>query len=60
MKLDKPAPPAHHGALTIADVARAEGTDAYLAALDRWARSTWSAYSELHEVARRWIDAAVA
>ena len=59
-KLEKPAPPAGRGALTIADVASAEDTDAYVAALDRWARSTWAAYSELHEIARRWIDSAVA
>jgi hypothetical protein len=59
-KLDKPALPSHRGALTIADVARAADTDAYIASLDTWARSTWVAYSELHDVARRWIDEAVA
>jgi hypothetical protein len=59
-KLEKPALPAGRGALTIADVASAKDTDAYVAALDGWARSTWAAYSDLHEIARRWIDAAVA
>ena len=59
-KLQKPALPAGRGALTIADVAGAKDTDAYTGALDRWARSTWTAYSELHEIARSWIDAAVA
>ena len=59
-KLEKAALPARHGALTIADVASAADTGAYTAALDRWARSTWAAYSELHDIARRWIDAAVA
>jgi len=59
-KLEKPALPAGHGALTIADVASAAHTAAYIAALDRWARSTWAAYSELHDIAGRWIDAAVA
>ena len=59
-KLEKPALPPGHAAVTIADVASAVDTDAYVAALDRWARSTWTAYSELHEIARRWIDAAVA
>jgi len=59
-KLDKPALPAGHGAVTIADLASAPDTDAYMTALDRWARSTWTAYSELHEIAARWIDAAVA
>jgi hypothetical protein len=59
-KLEKPALPAGHGALTIADVASAKNTGAYVAALDRWARSTWTAYSELHDIAAHWIDAAVA
>ena len=58
--LEKPALPAGHGALTIADVASAPDTDQYIAALDSWARSTWAAYSALHEIAGRWIDAAVA
>src|SRR4029077_10051386 len=59
-KLEKPALPAGHGPLTIADVAGAANTDAYIAALDMWARSTWAAYSDLHDTAGRWIDAAVA
>ena len=59
-KLEKPALPAGHGTLTIADVASAADTDAYIAALDRWARSTWAAYAELHDIARRWINAALA
>jgi hypothetical protein len=59
-KLEKPPLPAGHGALTIADVAIATNTDEYMAALDRWARSTWTAYSELHGLAAGWIDAAVA
>ncbi len=59
-KLEKPAPPTGHGALTIADIASIKDTDDYVAALDRWARSTWTAYSDLHDIAGRWIDAAVA
>ena len=59
-KLEKPALPAGHGALTIADIASIKDTDDYVAGLDRWARSTWAAYSELHDVAGGWIDAAVA
>jgi len=59
-RLEKPALPAGHAALTIADVAGIADTDTYIAALDRWARSSWAAYSELHDIARRWIDAAVA
>ena len=58
-KLEKPALPARRGAVTIADIAPVAASDEYLAALDRWARSTWSAYADLHEVARDWINAAV-
>jgi hypothetical protein len=54
-KLTKPALPERRGELTIADLA---GASDYLEAQDRWARSTWAAYHELHETARAWIDAA--
>jgi hypothetical protein len=57
--LNKPDVPKDRGKLTIADVAGAIDTTAYEAGLDRWARSTWEAYSALHEVARHWIDEAV-
>ena len=54
--LHKPALPDRRGELTIADLA---GAADYLAAQGQWARSTWAAYRDLHEVARTWIDAAV-
>ncbi len=57
--LDKPDIPRNRGRLTVADIAGAADRDAYEAALDRWACSTWEAYSQLHEVARHWIDEAV-
>lgn len=59
VKLEKPPLPESRGELTIADVIAAPDTDAYLEALDRWARSTWAAYASLHEIAQRWIDDAV-
>jgi hypothetical protein len=57
--LNKPDIPKNRGKLTVADIASAVDQPAYAAALDRWARSTWEAYSPLHEVARHWIDEAV-
>jgi hypothetical protein len=57
--LIKPDIPASRGELTIADLAEVHDAVAYKVALDRWARSTWAAYSHLHEIARRWIDEAV-
>jgi hypothetical protein len=55
----QPPVPQRRGELTIADLAGATAQDAYLAAQDLWARSTWDAYGDLHEIARAWIDAAV-
>jgi uncharacterized protein DUF5946 len=57
--LEKPGVPAHRGAVTIAVMTDATDAEAYLVALDQWARSTWAAYTGLHDVARRWIDAAL-
>ena len=48
----KPPIPRERGKLTIADVTAAHD---YTAAVDAWARSTWEAYSPLHETARAWI-----
>jgi hypothetical protein len=59
VELVKPPVPAFRGELTIADVAGVKDRTAYVAAVERWAASTWAAYSSLHEVARSWIDQAV-
>jgi hypothetical protein len=53
--LVKPPIPVDHGKLTVADIATVAGADEYTKALDRWARSTWAAYADLHEIAREWI-----
>jgi len=53
--LVKPQIPAGRGTLTVADIASVTGPDEYQEALERWARSTWSAYAELQETARAWI-----
>lgn len=53
--LVKPPIPADHGKLTVADIASVTGPDEYTKALERWARSTWTAYADLHEIARAWI-----
>src|SRR5690242_1070084 len=57
--ITKPAVPDARGSLTIGDVFGVTGRDAYLAAVDRWARSTWAAYSSLHLIAEHWIAQAV-
>ncbi len=53
--IEKPEIPASRGTLTIEDVRREQGPEAYGRAVERWARSTWEAYSPLHAIARRWI-----
>ena len=60
VELVKPALPTDRGRLTIANLASAVDTDAYLAGLDAWARSTWKAYGPLHQTAREWIAMAFA
>jgi uncharacterized protein DUF5946 len=59
-RLEKPALPAFRGRLTIADVRHAEGPAEHARAVERWARSTWEAYAELHALARQWIEQALA
>lgn len=56
--LVKPPIPSARGKLTVADIAEVAGADEYMAALDRWARSTWEAYADLQESARAWIGPA--
>jgi uncharacterized protein DUF5946 len=52
--LEKPPLPAQRGEITIAD-AEPDDPAAYRVALDRWARSTWAAYADLHAIAHAWI-----
>jgi hypothetical protein len=58
-RIEKPALPAFRGSLTVADVRDAHDPQAHAAAIERWARSTWEAYSALHPVARRWVEEAL-
>ncbi|MBI3681280.1 MAG: hypothetical protein HY235_12905 [Acidobacteria bacterium] len=45
--------------MTIADVLAAGDFDGRIDALERWARSAWEAYSDLHPLARRWVKEAL-
>ena len=56
-QLDRPDPPASRGPLTIADVLAATTVNEHRAVVERWARGTWTAYAELHEIARAWVRA---
>lgn len=57
--LEKPSLPDVRGAVTIAGVAGEIGPDAYAGAVERWAESTWVAYSSLHAIAREWLSRAL-
>ena len=59
VELVKPPVPASRGDRTVADLAGVTGPNEYPAAVDRWARSTWAAYADLHAIARAWIREAV-
>jgi hypothetical protein len=58
--LARPAepPPGRRGELTIAYVLGAADPEEYLGRVTQWARSTWSAWSSYHDLARQWIDRA--
>jgi hypothetical protein len=59
VELVKPPIPAERGAVNVGDIAGVEGPEAYRDTLDRWARTTWTAYADLHEVANSWIGQAM-
>jgi hypothetical protein len=56
--LDRPDPPRVRGTITIADLRAATDPAEHAAMLDAWAQDTWSAYADLHDLARRWIGLA--
>jgi Family of unknown function (DUF5946) len=58
-RIEKPALPSFRGAVTVADAIAAHDPEEQAAAIGRWGRSTWDAYSALHPVARRWIEEAL-
>jgi hypothetical protein len=53
-ELDKPALPEARGEVTLGDVEGIEEPGPWREAVRAWAESAWSAYAELHPLARRW------
>ena len=51
-------PPGKRGELTIEYVLGAADAEEHLDRVGEWARSTWSAWSAYHDLARQWIDRA--
>jgi hypothetical protein len=58
-RIEKPELPPFRGALTVADVIGAPDPVERAAAILRWARTTWEAYSDLHALARHWVEEAL-
>jgi hypothetical protein len=58
--IERPEPPPHRGALTIADVRAARDPVEHARIVEGWARATWEAYAPLHPLAHRWIQQALA
>jgi len=50
--------PSKRGELTVDYVHGANDPEEHIKRVREWARSTWSAWSEYHDLARQWIDRA--
>jgi hypothetical protein len=57
--LTRPALPAVHYEVTIADVAGASDAAGHHQAVLRWARATWDANADLHSTVRYWVRLAL-
>jgi hypothetical protein len=58
-QIAKPELPAFRGALTVTEAGGASDPAGRVAAILRWAGSTWEAYPDLHPLARRWVEEAI-
>jgi hypothetical protein len=56
-QLQKPELPVRRGDVTIADVVDIGNPADYKKAVQRWAKSTWSAYGALQPLAQAWLQA---
>ncbi|MFZ0415001.1 MAG: DUF5946 family protein [Candidatus Acidiferrales bacterium] len=59
-KLEKPGTPAARGTMTIADVRTATTHEEYKQLVLSWAKCVWEAYASQHDLARRWLQDALA
>jgi len=48
-------PPRSRGEVTVADVLVAQSVDEHLQCVERWARSSWEAWSAHHATIRAWL-----
>jgi hypothetical protein len=55
MKFEWLEPPPGRGAVTVAEVARAEAFEDHIAAVKSWAAGAWEAWSPHHAQVREWM-----
>jgi len=55
-----PGIPRDRGAITVASLREASDPERFVNGVDRWARSTWTAYASLQPLARQWVQQALA
>jgi hypothetical protein len=58
--LEKPAAPARPRSLTVVDARQARSPEEHRRLVRAWAENVWEAYAGQHDLARAWIEAALA
>lgn len=58
-KVERPQTLAQRGAMTVADLRSAQTPEEHATFVREWAANVWQAYAPQHEIARRWLDAAL-
>jgi len=56
---EKPEAPINRGQMTVADLLAASCVEEHTRLVKQWAASVWEAYASQHDIARRWIEAAL-
>lgn len=59
LSIVRPDPPAHRGALTVADALGATTVEEYTKLVQAWAGDVWAAYSSQHDLVHSWIQNAM-
>lgn len=57
--LERPATLSQRGEMTVADVRAAQNPEEHKQLVRQWAGSVWEAYAVQHDVAHRWVEAAL-
>jgi hypothetical protein len=52
-------PPAPNGSVTVRDVLASRDLAEHAAAVERWARDVWTAWSPHHDRVRGWLDSSM-